>query len=110
MVALQALEDDWLYCQKHAPEKRLQFSAFQQMGNITYDRNSLVHDDRADCVQRLVEVLAPHLSRDEEQLQVQRDEAVVKEWLKNPMGYNKEVLKQFGSTQKPRRRQQRRRR
>lgn len=109
VVALQALEDDWLYCQKHSPEKRLQFSAFQQMGNITYDRNSLVHDDRADCVQRLVEVLAPHLSKDEEQLQVQRDETVVREWLKNPMGYSEEVLQQFGN-QKPRRRQQRRQR
>lgn len=107
VVTVQAIEDDWLYCQKHNPEKRLQFSAFQQMGNITYDRNSLVHDDRADCIQRLVETLSPLLSRDEEKLQVERDEAFVKGFMQNPMGYNQNVLNQFGGG-KPRRRRSRR--
>ena len=103
VVAVQAIEDDWLYCQKHTPEKRLQFSAFQQMANITYDRNSLIHDDRADCVQRLVETLSPLLSRDEEKLQVERDEAVVTSFMQNPMGYAQNVLNQFSQNQ-PRRR------
>ena len=104
VVSVQAIEDDWEYCQKHAPEKRLQYSAFQQMSNITYDRNSLVHDDRADCVQRLVESLSSFLSRDEEQASVVREEAVVSEFLKNPMGYSTSTLNQFGGTRKRRRR------
>lgn len=104
VVSTQAIEDDWLYCQKHAPEKRLQFSAFQQMGSITYDRNSLVHDDRADCVQRLVEALSPHLSKDDEKASVQREEAVIAAFLKNPMGYSDEVLKQNQRGSRKRRR------
>ena len=107
VVSTQAIEDDWKYCQKHTPEKRLQFSAFQQMGNITYDRNSLVHDDRADCVQRLVEALAPFLSKDEEKASVEREEAFVAGFLKNPMGYSERTLNQFGGS-KPRRRRSRR--
>ena len=104
VVTVQAIEDDWAYCQKHTPEKRLQFSAFQQLGNITYDRNSLVHDDRADCVQRLVETLSPLLSRDEEKLQVERDEKFVKGFMQNPMGYTSRITNQFGGTQPCRRR------
>lgn len=95
VVTVQAIEDDWEYCKGHNPEKRLQFSAFQQMGNITYDRNSLVHDDRADCVQRVVEVLAPFLSKDEEKAHQERQEAVTAEFLKNPMGYSPNVLAQL---------------
>lgn len=110
VVSEQAIKDDWEYCQKHAPEKRLQFSAFQQMGNITYDRNSLVHDDRADCVQHLVERLSPHLSRDEEQIQVQRDEKVIKGFLSNPMGYTKDALNQMTRGRGTPRQQRRRRR
>lgn len=108
VVSTQAIEDDWMYCQKHAPEKRMQFSAFQQLANITYDRNSLVHDDRADCVQRLVEVLAPFLSKDEVKASVEREEAVMGTFLNNPMGYTKNVLNQFNSGKKPRRRRSRR--
>ena len=108
VVSTQAIEDDWEYCQKHSPEKRLQFSAFQQMGNITYDRNSLVHDDRADCVQRVVETLAGMLSRDEEKLSVEREEKAISSFLQNPMGYAQRTLNQFSSA-KPRRRRSTRR-
>lgn len=106
VVAVQAIEDDWQYCQKHAPEKRLQFSAFQQLGNITYDRNSLVHDDRADCVQRLVEVLSPFLAKDEVKVAVERAQAATAAFLDNPMGYSTRTLKQFGTerSRRPRRR------
>lgn len=106
VVSEQAIEDDWNYCQKHPPEKRLQFSAFQQMGNITYDRGSLVHDDRADCVQRLVETLSGFLSRDEEKVAIEREEKFVAGFMSNPMGYSKRVLDKFngGSKRKRRRR------
>lgn len=87
VVTKQAIEDDWNYCQAHAQEKRLSFSAFYQMSNITYDRNSLVHDDRADCIQRLVEKCVPFLSKDDEKAAVVRQEKEYKEFLDNPMGY-----------------------
>lgn len=60
------------------------------MGNITYDRNSLVHDDRADCVQRVVETLAGMLSRDEEKLSVEREEKAISSFLQNPMAMHRE--------------------
>ncbi|MEG7790119.1 hypothetical protein, partial [Listeria monocytogenes] len=75
------------HCLQHPSEKRMQFSAFYQLGNITYDRNSLVHDDRADCVQRVVEVLKAFLAKDEEKAAVLRQEAAHQEFLRNPMGY-----------------------
>lgn len=103
----QALEDDWEHCLQHSPEKRLQYSVLQQLGNITYDRNSLVHDDRADCVQRLVERLAPFLSKDEVAAIVKRDEDAMKELNRNPMGYSKRVQSMMGLN-KPKKRRSRR--
>lgn len=88
VVSIQAIQDDWNYCLQHPTEKRMQFSAFYQLGNITYDRNSLVHDDRADCVQRVVEVLKAFLAKDEEKAAVLRQEAAHAEFLRNPMGYS----------------------
>ena len=104
VVTKQAIEDDWKYCLGHSPEKRLQYSAFQQLGNITYDRNSLVHDDRADCVQRLVERLSPFLSVDEEAAAVKRDEVALKELVRNPMGYSKRVQSMMGMSKSKKKR------
>lgn len=89
VVAAKAIQEDWEYCLQHPSEKRNQYSAFYQMANITYDRGSLVHDDRADAIQRMVEVLAGFLARDDEKAAVVRREKEAQEWIKNPMGYAK---------------------
>lgn len=96
VIAVNAIMDDIMYCKQHQSEKRKQFSGLYQLGNITYDRGSLVHDDRADCVQRLVEVLKGHLSKDAEKAAKKRVEADIAEWRRNPMGYSKDVLQQLG--------------
>lgn len=96
VISTQAIKDDWEYCLQHPAEKRKQYSGLYQLANITYDRNSLVHDDRADCVQRLVELLKGFLSKDAEAAAVKRTEQEIKDWLDNPMGYSKSVLAQFG--------------
>lgn len=96
VISVQAIKDDWDYCKQYSPEKRKQYSCIYQLANITYDRNSLVHDDRADTVQRMVETLKGYLSKDAEKAAVKRSEQEVKEWLDNPMGYSKSVLRQFG--------------
>lgn len=82
-----ALSNDWGYCKKHAPDKRNSFSAFYQLMNITTDRNSLVHDDRLDCLQRLTQELTPFVSKDETKGAEKRKEEDFKNWLDNPMGY-----------------------
>lgn len=94
VITAQAIQDDWEYCLQHKAEVRKQFSCLYQLGNITYDRNSLVHDDRADCVQRMVEVLKGFLSKDAVAASVKRTEQEIRDWLDNPMGYDKGVLAQ----------------
>lgn len=93
VVAMEAIHDDWKYCQAHPQEKQLGFSAFYQMSSITYDRNSLVHDDRADCIQRLVELCVPFLSKDDEKAATVRQEQAYQEFINNPMGYTDNAYK-----------------
>ena len=88
VVSTEAIAEDWEMCLKHPPDRRVFYSAFYQLGNITYDRQSLVKDDRADAVQALVERLQGYLAKDEVKVAVERQEAATKEWLANPMGYN----------------------
>lgn len=92
VIAHSAIQDDWEHCQQHSSEKRMQFSALYQLANITYDRGSLVHDDRADCVQRVVEVLKGFLAKDDEKAALKRVEQAAADWVRNPMGYNKSLL------------------
>lgn len=94
IVTAQAIQEDWEYCLKHPLQTRKQFSAFYQLSSITYDRGSLVHDDRADCIQRMVEVLKGHLAVDEEKAAINRQVKAAQEWLANPMGYAQDVLGQ----------------
>ena len=57
-----------------------------QLSNITYDRGSLVHDDRADAVQALVENLQGFLAKDDEKASEKRKESDFQEWMSNPLG------------------------
>lgn len=104
VISTQAIVDDWESCLKHPQDKRVFYSAFYQLGNITYDRQSLVKDDRADAVQALVERLQGFLAKDEVKVAVERQEAAMKEWLLNPMGYSQpRGRKQIGSSSRTRR-------
>lgn len=94
VITTNALKDDWEYCQQHSNDKRMSFSILYQLSSITYDRGSLVHDDRADCVQRIVETCKGFLSIDALAASKKRDDAEKQAWVNNPMGYSKEVLNQ----------------
>jgi hypothetical protein len=83
----RAILDDWNCCKKYSAEKRNITSALYQMVNITYDRQSLAKDDRADAIGALVAFLSETIAVDEEALQQKRDLAAVREFLDNPMGY-----------------------
>lgn len=85
VVATSAIQEDWEYCLQHSAEKREQYSAFVQLANITYDRNSLVHDDRADAIQALIKHLQGFLAIDAERAAVRRNEEDFKKWWDNPM-------------------------
>lgn len=94
VVSSEAIVEDWEMCQQHPQDKRVFYSAFYQLGNITYDRQSLVKDDRADAVQALVERLQGFLAKDEHKVAVEREQAAMGEWLRNPMGYNDSQYRQ----------------
>lgn len=94
VITTNALKDDWEYCQQHSNDKRTSFSILYQLSSITYDRGSLIHDDRADCIQRIVETCKGFLSIDALAASKKRDDADKKVWVNNPMGYSKEVLNQ----------------
>jgi hypothetical protein len=100
VISTEAIREDWEYCQQHRQEQRKQFSCIYQLGNITYDRNSLVHDDRADTVQRVVEVLKGFLTKDADKAAQVRNQKEVEEWLKNPMGYDANVLAQLNGNKR----------
>jgi len=94
VVSAEAIAEDWEMCQQHTQDKRVFYSAFYQLGNITYDRQSLVKDDRADAVQAVVERLQGFLAKDEHKVAVEREQAAMGEWMRNPMGYNDSQYRQ----------------
>lgn len=86
IISDEAIKEDWDTCLKHPSDRRLQYSALYQLSNITYDRGSLVHDDRADAVQALVENLQGFLAKDDEKASEKRKESDFQDWMSNPLG------------------------
>lgn len=86
VISDEAIKEDWDTCSKHPQDRRLQYSGLYQLANITYDRGSLVHDDRADAIQAVVQLLQGFLAKDDEKAAVVRAEDAFNEWLKNPLG------------------------
>jgi len=83
----RALDDDWKYCQAHARDKRTVTSVMHQLVNVTYDRGSLVHDDRLDCLQAMVQFLSAGLIVDDEKEAQKRKDSAASTFILNPMGY-----------------------
>jgi hypothetical protein len=100
VVHRRALEDDHKYCMLHPIEKRTVMSCFYQLANITYDRNSLAKDDRADAVQGIVMFLSKLLAVDDAKEATKRKDAASVDFIDNPMGYVKKSM-QGGSKAAP---------
>ena len=95
VVHQRSIDDDWLYCCQHGQEKRMQFSLFRQLADITYDRGSLMHDDRADCLQAMVAYFVSFLSIDVQKATEQRRAEEVREFLQYPLGRDSSVAGLF---------------
>lgn len=89
VVHTSALDSDEEACKLHPAQHRQSMSAWYQLGSITYDRGCLAHDDRADCVQRVVEVCAAGIAVDDDKASEKRQEQAALEFRKNPMGHKK---------------------
>ena len=83
-----AIEEDWETCKKHPREKQTIMSGLYQIANITYDRQSLEKDDRADAIQQVVMELSKSLAVDSSKLEEKRKQLEIQKWLENPMGYD----------------------
>ena len=87
VIHTRAIEDDLKYSLLHRPDKRTGTSIIYQLANITYDRGCLVHDDRLDCLQGIVQFLAGLLMVDDEKEASKRKTADLVAFVTNPMGY-----------------------
>lgn len=83
----RALEDDRKYSELHPQERRTSTSVIHQLGSITYTKGCLAHDDRADCVAKLVQECASLIAVDDEVAAAKRSAEELAAWARNPMGY-----------------------
>lgn len=89
VLHMSAIEEDWQSCLQYTPASRFVYSGLYQLANITYDRGSLIHDDRADVIQSLIQALVGFLANDDAKAAQQRSEQEFRDWLNDPMGYKK---------------------
>lgn len=87
VMHLAAVEEDRITAEAQEPLKRAAMSVLHQIESITYDRNSLVHDDRIDCLQKVVQECSSAIVVDDEKAAAQRLKHEAEEFVKNPMGY-----------------------
>lgn len=95
VVSTEAIAEDWECCKQHPLEKRNFYSAFYQMGNITYDRQSLIKDDRADAIAAMTKCLEGFIAESEDKAALKREEEAAASFMKNPMGYMDAGYKQW---------------
>jgi hypothetical protein len=81
------LEEDLRLCRAMANGGR-EYSLFYQMQNLTTQKDSIPHDDRIETLSAAVFLHAAVLAQDEGQEAEKRRQAVSREFLNNPMGYD----------------------
>lgn len=93
VIHQQVIDSDREYGKQHTPEKRVQYSMFYQMANITTDRGSLTHDDRLEALAGAVRHWKKVLLVDEDAAAEARRHAEAQEFINNPMGYPDHMMK-----------------
>lgn len=83
----RVFEDDVKCSKGLSIEKRVQYSLFYQIHNITTDRGSLPHDDRVEGLAGAVALHSAAIGVDENKAQEERVKKAAQEYLNNPMGY-----------------------
>lgn len=99
IVSDEVIEEDSRLVQRYTASLQQSYSLFYQLGKITRERDSLVHDDRADALEGLCRhfqhALAVDSAKAIERQRLKEHEAL----MKDPLGYNrsKPPQRQFGS-------------
>lgn len=83
----RAIDDDHMYSEAHSQDRRTSTSVMYQLSSITYTRGCLAHDDRADCIAKIVQECSAGIAVDDAEEERKRHLAAQLEWIKNPMGY-----------------------
>lgn len=99
VVHESAIQSDIKYNSAYGATDR-QYSVFQQMSNITTDRNSLRHDDRLESVAGMVRMFKYDLLVDADKASEKRKEGAAKAFVENPLGYDAGTLKQLSNGRK----------
>lgn len=111
IVRPEVIQKDWDSVQAYSAEKRLSFSLFYQLANITRERDCLKHDDRLDALAGAVRQIVENLDYDQKRVVMQRQVKQAKRWqviMSNPtlavdymrsvsMGVSQEVAMSVGN-------------
>lgn len=96
IIHQQVFDSDILYGKQHSVEKRASYSLFNQLANITTDRQSLPKDDRLEAMAGCVRYHKAVLVQDEEKAAAVRSQKEAQAFIDNPMGYIGETVQRIG--------------
>lgn len=82
IVRPEVVQRDIETIQAYSADKRLSFSLFHQMANITRDKGSLKHDDRLDALAGAVRQVVEDLDYDQLKVVIQRQVKQAQRWTK----------------------------
>lgn len=94
----QVFDSDKHYGEQHGVDKRAGYSLFSQISSITTDRNSLKHDDRIEAFAGCVRYWKGVLGQDEHKAAEKRQSVAAREFMDNPMGYDKPLASKARGT------------
>ena len=86
------LADEAITLARYDLRQRYTYSLFHQMSLITYEKDSLAHDDRLDSLEGLVRRLSAGLVIDSQKAIEAARNAEVTAWMRNPMGLPSHML------------------
>lgn len=86
------LTDEAVSLAKYDLRQRYTYSVVNQLSLITYEKDSLVHDDRLDALEGLVRRLSEGLVIDSQKAIEEARNAELTKWLRNPMGQPSHML------------------
>lgn len=89
VVSEDVIAKDEHCCARYSPSEQKIFSLFFQMSKLTLERNSLMHDDRLDCLAGAVGHFVDRMSIDEKEEEKRKMEADLQAWLEDPLQRNR---------------------
>lgn len=81
VINTSVVDEDYESVQKYPAERRMQYSLFSQISNITLEKNSLAHDDRLDSLYAAVWQVVKMLDYDESSKRDAEAQEAELEWI-----------------------------